>query len=113
MGLQDIADSQPTTVEETFDCASQNSYDGDVKRSWKQTFSREHIFSKAFWVGDYDYKYLIYPNLPFIKNPYNDKPQPFFGLNQQLPILLAMLLGFQHALAMCMCFQIDITMRLC
>lgn len=102
MGAQDISSNLPTTVVETFDSASQHSADGNSKRTWGQTLSRENIFSKDMWIGDYDYKYLIYPNLPFIKNPYNDKPQPFFGLNQRLPILLAMLLGFQHALAMCM-----------
>lgn len=102
MGVQDIATNLPTTVVETFDSTSQHSTDHDsTPRKWSQTFSRDTLLSKDTWIGDYDYNYLIFPSLPFIKNPYADKPQPFFGLHQKLPILLAMLLGFQHALAMC------------
>ncbi|EDK47482.1 purine permease [Lodderomyces elongisporus NRRL YB-4239] len=49
-------------------------------------------------VGDYDYKYLFTPDIPFVsKEP---KTQPFFGLNSDMPILLGALLGLQHALAM-------------
>ncbi|ORY86390.1 permease family-domain-containing protein [Protomyces lactucae-debilis] len=57
-------------------------------------------FSKAAWVGDYDYGFMFRPNLPFIKNPYDNIAQPFFGVDAKLPWLLAALLGFQHALAM-------------
>ncbi|KAK6455274.1 uric acid-xanthine permease [Scheffersomyces xylosifermentans] len=49
-------------------------------------------------LGDYDYKYLFVPDIPFMtKEP---KTQPFFGLNTDMPILLGAILGFQHALAM-------------
>ena len=49
-------------------------------------------------IGDYDYAFLFKPNLPFMKK--ERKAAPFFGLNDKMPWLLAMLLGFQHALAM-------------
>lgn len=49
-------------------------------------------------IGDYDYGFLFKPNLPFMKR--NRRPSPFFGLNEKMPVFLAMLLGFQHALAM-------------
>lgn len=49
-------------------------------------------------VGDYDYAFLFKPNLPFLKK--EKRAAPFFGLNTNMPILLALLLGFQHALAM-------------
>ncbi|AQZ15463.1 (ZYRO0E02772g) [Zygosaccharomyces parabailii] len=58
-------------------------------------------------LGDYDYKYLFTPSYPFhdficrlrgIEVVVRD--QPFFGLNEEVPVLLGMILGFQHALAM-------------
>lgn len=49
-------------------------------------------------IGDYDYGFLFKPRLPFMKKP--KQAAPFFGLNDKMPILLALLLGFQHALAM-------------
>ena len=49
-------------------------------------------------VGDYDYAFLFKPNLPFMKK--TKRAAPFFGLNDKMPIFLALLLGFQHALSM-------------
>lgn len=54
--------------------------------------------SREVWLGDYDYAQLFVPKIPFMKLPRN--PTPFFGLDSEMPILLGMLLGFQHALAM-------------
>ncbi|KAK4242838.1 permease family-domain-containing protein [Achaetomium macrosporum] len=59
----------------------------------KRTF-----FTKKGLVGNYDYAFLFRPNLPFMKKA--DKPPPFFGLNDRMPVVLAVILGFQHALAM-------------
>jgi len=62
-------------------------------RSLKKTFlTRDGLF------GNYDYAFLFRPNLPFIKK--HRQASPFFGLNDKLPVFLALLLGFQHALAM-------------
>lgn len=49
-------------------------------------------------IGSYDYAFLFTPNIPFVKKP--RRAAPFFGLNDRMPVLLALLLGFQHALAM-------------
>lgn len=49
-------------------------------------------------IGDYDYAYLFTPNIPFITKKRSSAP--FFGLEDNVPIVLAMLLGLQHALAM-------------
>lgn len=49
-------------------------------------------------IGDYDYAFLFKPNLPFMKR--QRRAAPFFGLNDRMPVFLALLLGFQHALAM-------------
>ncbi|KAL9027599.1 MAG: hypothetical protein Q9196_003903 [Gyalolechia fulgens] len=49
-------------------------------------------------VGNYDYAFLFTPNLPFMRK--SRRTAPFFGLDEHLPVLLALLLGFQHALSM-------------
>lgn len=49
-------------------------------------------------VGQYDYAFLFTPKIPFVKRP--RRAAPFFGLNDRMPVLLALLLGLQHALAM-------------
>ncbi|KAF1843454.1 Xanthine/uracil permease [Cucurbitaria berberidis CBS 394.84] len=60
-------------------------------------------FAKAFTtkdglIGKYDYAFLFKPNIPFMKK--ERRAAPFFGLNDKMPVFLALLLGFQHALAM-------------
>lgn len=45
-----------------------------------------------------DYAFLFKPNLPFMKK--ERRAAPFFGLNDRMPVFLALLLGLQHALAM-------------
>ena len=49
-------------------------------------------------IGDYDYGFLFMPNIPFMKK--SRQTAPFFGLDDKMPIFLALLLGFQHALSM-------------
>lgn len=49
-------------------------------------------------IGDYDYGFLFRPDLPFMARP--ARGSPFFGLNDTMPVALALLLGMQHALAM-------------
>lgn len=49
-------------------------------------------------LGDYDYVFLFKPNLPFMKK--SPQSAPFFGLNARIPLVLSLLLGLQHALAM-------------
>lgn len=53
---------------------------------------------RAGLVGDYDYAFLFTPNLPFMRK--SRRPAPFFALNEDMPVVLALLLGFQHALSM-------------
>ena len=49
-------------------------------------------------LGKYDYAFLFRPNLPFMAAP--KQGAPFFGLDDKMPVVLALVLGFQHALAM-------------
>lgn len=70
----------------------------------KQTFAdranrvRKAFLTKNGLVGQYDYAFLFRPNIPFMKK--DRRASPFFGLNDSMPVLLALLLGLQHALAM-------------
>ncbi|KAK7900622.1 hypothetical protein LTR67_002905 [Exophiala xenobiotica] len=59
---------------------------------------RKTLFTKQGLVGSYDYAFLFRPNIPFMKKP--RRASPFFGLNDSMPVVLALILGFQHALAM-------------
>lgn len=61
--------------------------------SFKHTF-----FTKDGLIGDYDYAFLFTPSIPFVRR--RGQAAPFFGLNDRLPVFLAVLLGLQHALAM-------------
>ena len=59
-----------------------------------------YLTSRDAWLGDYDYWYLITPNIyPFNKR-YKQNAIPFYGLNDEVPILLTIILGLQHALIM-------------
>lgn len=58
----------------------------------------KHFFTRDSLVGDYDYAFLFTPSIPFLRR--RVQAAPFFGLNERLPVLLALLLGLQHALAM-------------
>ncbi|KAI5198192.1 hypothetical protein AUEXF2481DRAFT_34666 [Aureobasidium subglaciale EXF-2481] len=70
------------------------------KRSFSEKGRRlvKAFTTKEGLVGDYDYGFLFKPQLPFMKRA--RRAGPFFGLNDKMPVFLALLLGFQHALAM-------------
>ncbi|GAA5839144.1 hypothetical protein JCM9279_002607 [Rhodotorula babjevae] len=57
---------------------------------WKRP-TAAMLKSRSFWIGNYDYAALL-----SVKN----KHIPFFAPNQPVPVLLALILGLQHALAM-------------
>ncbi|KAG1743620.1 xanthine uracil permease [Suillus paluster] len=58
--------------------------------------ARRKVTTKHGWLGDYDYRWLCLPSLPTDKR---GQP-PFFGIDDELPLVLAMASGLQHALAM-------------
>ncbi|KAF8323910.1 xanthine/uracil permease [Clavulina sp. PMI_390] len=60
----------------------------------------EKITTKDGWVGEYDFGWLCMPGLPWGGPKRRSKAPPFYALEADLPILLAMVVGFQHALAM-------------
>ncbi|KAF9427356.1 hypothetical protein BGZ76_002370 [Entomortierella beljakovae] len=59
----------------------------------------EKLSTKEGWFGDYDYGFLCTPTIPCMNRKKNRQP-PFFGLKTKLPLLLAIVMGFQHSLAM-------------
>ena len=72
------------------------------KLTFRDRFSefRTYIKSKDAWVGDYDYWYLVTPNIPPFNRKHKEKSVPFYGLHDRVPILLTIILGLQHALIM-------------
>ncbi|KAF1813170.1 Xanthine/uracil permease [Eremomyces bilateralis CBS 781.70] len=70
----------------------------EEKWTGKLRHVRKAFTTKEGLVGSYDYAFLFTPNIPFLKRA--RRAAPFFGLNDKMPVFLALLLGFQHALAM-------------
>ncbi|KAI9569266.1 permease family-domain-containing protein [Boletus coccyginus] len=61
------------------------------------------VTTRKGWFGDYDYAWLCFPVLPFSiggRTPNRRKQPPFYGIDDELPLVLAMASGLQHALAM-------------
>ncbi|OAQ96927.1 hypothetical protein LLEC1_03114 [Akanthomyces lecanii] len=76
---------------------------GPTYSSRRSVSSRLRSVTRAFTtkkglIGDYDYGFLFRPNLPFMRRSHSRSP--FFGLNDRMPLVLSLLLGLQHALAM-------------
>lgn len=74
----------------------EKSWSQSAKDSAKDVFKR--FTTKDGLIGSVDYKYLFTPTMPFSKKKGN--PPPFFGVYDKMPLLLACLLGLQHALSM-------------
>lgn len=56
------------------------------------------VTTKEGLLGHYDYSYLFIPAVPFVSK--KTRTQPFFGLHDDMPIFLGLLLGLQHSLSM-------------
>ena len=99
----DIDPAASTNEKELTNVSNRSCDQGEVQfNSWasKLRYARYYLTSRHGWIGDYDYLYLITPSIwPFNKR-YGDRPPPFYGLNDEVPILLTILLGLQHALCM-------------
>ncbi|KAG0291121.1 hypothetical protein BGZ98_003138 [Dissophora globulifera] len=63
--------------------------------SWKNI--QKSVSTRTGWLGEYDYGFLCMPTLPGFSTP---RTPPFFGLKDRLPLVLAIIMGFQHSLAM-------------
>lgn len=56
-------------------------------------------FSEANMVP-FSYVFLLTPNIPPFNRRFKGRAQPFFGIDDRIPLLLTLILGLQHALAM-------------
>lgn len=74
------------------DYGPKRSFGEKARRAFKAFTTKEGL------IGSYDYGFLFKPNLPFMKK--ERRAAPFFGLRDKMPVMLALLLGFQHALSM-------------
>ncbi|KAJ3036594.1 hypothetical protein HDV00_002554 [Rhizophlyctis rosea] len=61
---------------------------------------KHKLTTKEGWIGDYDYGWLCMPTLPCLPKKTVRRQPPFYGVNDSMPILLAVIAGFQHMLAM-------------
>ncbi|KAJ7089093.1 Xanthine/uracil permease [Mycena epipterygia] len=57
------------------------------------------VTTRDGWLGNYDYAWLCLPSLPFGNHKKSRQP-PFYALDADLPLVLAITSGLQHALAM-------------
>jgi xanthine/uracil permease len=62
--------------------------------------ARRKLTTKSGWFGTFDYKWLCMPVLPWGNNRKHRRPSPFYGLEDDLPILIQLVTGLQHSLAM-------------
>ncbi|KAL1594675.1 hypothetical protein SLS59_008725 [Nothophoma quercina] len=76
--------------------------EGTVRTKWQDAFweLKYMLTTRDGWVGDYDYLYLVTPNVWPLNRKYKNYEAPFYGLNDRVPLLLTLLLGLQHALCM-------------
>lgn len=91
-------EAKPTVTVEEGSLASlpppaRRSFIGKIKRGVRALGTRDA------WLGDHDYLALFTPTLPFVRST-SSTTIPFYSVNTTLPILLALILGLQHALAM-------------
>ncbi|ORY09566.1 purine permease [Clohesyomyces aquaticus] len=75
---------------------------GTVSSKWQNVLAelKYTFLTKDGWAGDYDYLYLITPNIWPLNKKYKNYKAPFYGLNDRVPVLLTLLLGLQHALTL-------------
>jgi len=67
-------------------------------RLWLLSYTIQRDDHREGLIGDYDYLFLFSIPLPWTQK--QRRAAPFFTLNGKMPVFLALLLGFQHALAM-------------
>ncbi|CAO3587605.1 unnamed protein product [Absidia cylindrospora] len=59
--------------------------------------AKDKFTTRHGWVGAYDYAAVCMPRIPFLQPKANESP--FYGPNDEIPILVALIMGFQHFLA--------------
>ncbi|KAF9477425.1 xanthine/uracil permease [Pholiota conissans] len=94
-----MASSERTTSNEPRTTPSPQLYaTGDGKMRRTVDLIKRKTFTREGWFGDYDYAWLCLPALPFMRS--SRGPPPFYALDAELPLVVAIATGLQHALAM-------------
>lgn len=93
--------SQPEKIPPPFEQPTP-SHDTEYSRA---RYWRTKITTRHGWIGDYDYGWLCTPRLPWSLRRNGPARRvksspPFYGLDSELPLLMAAANGLQHALAM-------------
>ncbi|KAH8891378.1 putative purine permease [Thozetella sp. PMI_491] len=92
-------DAETKLASEGFESAPVEDHAAGETQS-RAAYLKWYFTSKAGWLGDYDYLYLVTPNIWPLNRKYKDYKAPFYGLNDEVPVLLTVILGLQHALCM-------------
>ncbi|KAJ4363213.1 hypothetical protein N0V83_010333 [Neocucurbitaria cava] len=92
-----LVEDTPTTS--TYEAAAPGTI-SKVSFHDKATQLAAYLTSRDAWLGNYDYWYLVTPNIYPFNKKYKEKAIPFYGLHDEVPILLTIILGLQHALIM-------------
>ncbi|KAH9475057.1 Uric acid-xanthine permease [Psilocybe cubensis] len=94
-----IEDSQPRAIASPALQVDTSSIPQKQSLGERLIASKRKLTTRNGWLGDYNYSWLCLPPVPFSK-AYNERSPPFYGLNDDLPVVLAAATGLQHALAM-------------
>lgn len=70
--------------------AAQDDYQVGHVHKWSDIVAHT---TREGWLGDYDFGYLCMPSMPFGKGKGRRQPPPFYSLNADLPLLLALVCG--------------------
>ncbi|KAJ3558138.1 hypothetical protein NP233_g11567 [Leucocoprinus birnbaumii] len=91
---------QPAPIEQPNATSRPSSSPGRLKRTYQLV--KRKVTTREGWLGDYDYGWLCTPTLPFTckKSSSSSRDPPFYALDDELPLVLAISSGLQHALAM-------------
>ncbi|KAH9949035.1 xanthine/uracil permease [Amylocystis lapponica] len=102
MSVHSIVKSQPAPIPSPDSTRPPATAPGRLRSGASYVYRK--LTTKHGWVGDYDYAWLCTPTLPFTLPHQRGKPRksmpPFYALESELPILLSLTSGLQHALAM-------------
>lgn len=55
---------------------------------------KHKVTTRDGWIGDYDYRALCMPHIPFFHRKANSSP--FYGPDDEIPILVTVLMGLQR-----------------
>lgn len=100
IGAEENKMAVDSSTTSTYEAATSPGITNKVGFREKVTEVSSYLTSRDAWLGDYDYWYLVTPNIPPFNRKYKDKAIPFYGLHDRVPILLTIILGLQHALIM-------------